>query len=781
MGNLRGTEQRVNPRVRQRIDQRVDTRLEADDRRDGLSYSSSCMGNLPGLVQALSSVCVYTCVCFALASPLLTTLAHAEDVAVARARFRAPDGERTGGTVFFLETTAGVTAVGAAHNFDRTALAAAGAIRFERGHSKRTMSRATRFLATPGLPFTAPGGTIRDDLALFVLDVPPVGARVLQAGTAPRKGDRVSILGIPNRLSRDEDDVHGRVLESDGEQLEIELDVLADLRGWGGAPVLAQDGGVIGVVQAAQPRGTTLQISASPIRAVLTAAEAPLEGGRGRAFANASAPPSSPATASATAKPENPTTEYSIPPPARSAQPAEAATKTAAAPAATRARPTPERTRPEEPLLGRQEVQKAGELWIEIEHPSDGATLGDALGAFVAGRALAPLGEYRRLDVMLVLDTSDSTRGPSGADINGNGVVGTHRAGGVGAFLGLGSTDAGDSILAAEVAAGRRLIERLDPRSTRVGVATFAGEPDSPGISLSRDKAPAVTEVPLTSEYSEVQQGLDRILDRGPYGMTHIAAGVDQATIELRGLRGAFSKADPDSEKVVLFLTDGQPTLPYGIEYAQANTQAVLRAAERAYRAGVRVFSFGIGEEALDGPLAIVRLADITGGTFTPVRNPSDIGEIIAQVDFANLEGVTVRNLTNGSDASQSATNSDGSWSALVELAPGKNVIEATARSTDGQTESARVEVVYAPGSPDPPIRDALITARNRLLEQRLVDLQRARLDLEREQTEETRKALALEIEAERRRAREQAENQRKTLDLEVDDRGGPEPPADAP
>jgi hypothetical protein len=229
-----------------------------------------------------------------------------------------------------------------------------------------------------------------------------------------------------------------------------------------------------------------------------------------------------------------------------------------------------------------------------------------------------------------------------------------------------------------------------------------------------------------------------------------------------------------------LFLTDGQPTLPYGIEYAQANTQAVLRAAERARKAGVRVFSFGIGEDALAGPLAIVRLADITGGTFTPVRNPSDIGEVIAQVDFANLEGVTVRNLTNGTEASQSATNSDGSWSALVSLAPGKNVIEATARSTDGQVESVRIEVEYAPGSPDPVLRDALITARNRLLEQRLLDLQRARLDLEREQTEETRKALALEIEEERRRALQQAENQRKTLDLEVDDRGGAEPAGDA-
>ncbi|MCZ7619464.1 MAG: hypothetical protein M5U32_14595 [Myxococcota bacterium] len=134
-----------------------------------------------------------------------------------------------------------------------------------------------------------------------------------------------------------------------------------------------------------------------------------------------------------------------------------------------------------------------------------------------------------------------------------------------------------------------------------------------------------------------------------------------------------------------------------------------------------------------------------------------------------------MRNLTNGAEASHSATNSDGSWSALVSLVPGKNVIEATARSTDGQVTSERIEVEYAPGSPDPVLRDGLVTARNRLLEQRLVELQRARLDLEREQIDETRKQLALEIERERERARTQAENQRKSLDLAVDDRGGAE------
>src|SRR5690606_14073610 len=210
-----------------------------------------------------------------------------------------------------------------------------------------------------------------------------------------------------------------------------------------------------------------------------------------------------------------------------------------------------------------------------------------------------------------------------------------------------------------------RPIGRLDPRSTRFGVVTFAGEPPVDGILIAGSvQPPAVTEVPLTHDYAEAQRGLDRILERGPFGMTHMAAGVDQATVELRGLRGAFSTPDPESDKVVLFLTDGQPTLPYGIEFEKANTRAVLRAAERARKAGVRVYTFGIGEDALAGPLAIVRLADITGGTFTPVRDPAMIMDVIDQVDFANLDGVSVRNVTTGEPATQSVTNPDGSWSA---------------------------------------------------------------------------------------------------------------------
>jgi hypothetical protein len=705
------------------------------------------------------------------ASVALASGARADDPAVARARFRAGGADQAGGTVFFLQTPQGVAAVGAAHSFDLARLAAAPEVLFELGRSRRQVSRASRILTTPGLPFSSPGASIRDDFILFALDSPPAGVRVLHAGAPAKKGERVQLLGIPNAVPRDEDDVFGRVKAIDADRVEVELDVAYDLRGWGGAPVVSHDDGrVLGVVEAASPSGTTLLVAAAPIQAVLDAAAQPLDGGRGRAFAR-------------------------ITPPAAKAETASAAETTAPSPEAARvvARsepaapppepPAPARTRSEphgsarKSLLSGTEAVTPGQLILDVEYPSPDAIVGSSQGAFLAGRALAPKGRYRHIDVVFVIDTSGSTNDASGADINGNGVVGKPPLGTVGSLFGLGTSDPGDSILAAEVAAARRFLSRLDPRSTRVALVTFAGEPPEDGFVIGRrPSAPAMTEVPLTTDYEDVQRALDRVLERGPYGMTHMAAGVDQATIELLGLRGAFSKPDPESEKVVVFLTDGQPTLPYGPDMEQANIRAVLRAAERSRKAGVRVFTFGIGKEALEGPLAIVQLADITGGTFTPVRNPGTLGDIVEGVDFANLDSLTVRNVTNGNAATEVSTSPDGSWSALVPLAAGKNVIEITAHSSDGQVRTVRRQVQYAPGVPEPTLPPTLLASRNRLLEQRLVELRRARLAAEEQQAEQTRKELAVEIEKERAAAKERAEVQRKQLDIRVDDRGGAEP-----
>jgi hypothetical protein len=422
-----------------------------------------------------------------------------------------------------------------------------------------------------------------------------------------------------------------------------------------------------------------------------------------------------------------------------------------------------------EPLLG-----KAGdtstELLVKIEYPQEGAIVGEAAGAFVAGRALAVRGDFQRFDALLVLDTSGSTSEMTGADINGNGIIGE------GGLRGLFSrTDPGDSILAAEVAAARQMLRGLDPRSTRVGLVTFAGDPPGQGGLFSRGpRKAALTEEPLTSDYARIERALDGVLERGPAGMTNMAEGLDLAWVELTGLRGGLSDPDRTSEKVILFFTDGQPTLPYDGFFEADNVKAVLRAADRAKRMNVKIHSFAIGPEALDGPVAAVEMAARTGGYFTPVRRPADLVEVIEHVSFANIDQVTIQNLTTGAPASELITNADGTFSALVPLKEGRNRIQVLARASDGSDATAEVALSYAPGVDTVMLPRELMGQRNRLLEQRLVELKRGRIAAEQERVDTARKELLMEIERERRKAEERAEQQRKDLELEVEPTGKP-------
>ncbi len=669
--------------------------------------------------------------------------------AVARPRFTAGDEELGSGTVFFVRVSddVGVAAVGAAHSLDLGELSRAREVEFRLGHSRRRVAVASRLYTEPGRPFSEPGATLRDDFIVFALDAPPFGIRLLEpdVDASDLDGARVRILGVPATIPQDEDDIFGRVRAVTRSRIEVDLDVPVDLRGWGGAPVLRYpEGAVIGILEAAWPTGETLRVGVAPIGGVLDALERPLEGGRGLPFARFAAGAE---LASRTPRPAVPREE----------------------PVAISARVT-KRAPPEgETLLG-----KAGgtssELLVQIEYPEEGAVVGEPTGAFVAGRALAVLGDLQRFDVLLVLDTSGSTAEMTGADINGNGIIG--RGGLRGLFN---PTDPGDSILAAEVAAARQMLRGLDPRNTRVGLVTFAGDPPGQGGLFSRrPRKAAITEEALTSDYARIERALDDVFERGPDGMTNMAEGLDLAWVELTGLKGGLSEPDRDSEKVILFFTDGQPTLPYEPFFESDNVKAVLRAADRAKRMKVKIHSFAIGPEALDGPVAAVEMAARTGGYFTPVRHPADLVRVVENVSFANIDQVTIQNLSTGESASQLITNADGSFSALVPVGEGHNRIRVTARANDGAEASAEITVDYARGVDTILLPRELMSQRNRLLEQQLVEIKRGRIAAEQEQVEVARKELLLEIERERSQAQQRAEQQRKELDLEVEPSPGP-------
>jgi hypothetical protein len=660
--------------------------------------------------------------------------ARAEAPAIARPGLAKADtsAAEARGVVFFVVVphAPGVAAVGTAHTFPLERIATADRMDFFLGRSLHHVATSRRFLVRPGKPFSLPGATIRGDFAVYALEQAPSGVRALTlASGEPRIGDRVALLGVPDAGKRDEDDIFGGIASVSRDRLDVDLDIPRSLEGWGGAPIIdVHSGEVLGILEAAVPHGDTARVIAAPIHGVVSALERPLGGGTGRAFA---------------------------------------AFGSGEAPADPN--PTPvERVR-NGPLIRQNDGSGKTEIFLKVDYPTDGSLVTDSVcGTFITGRALAMRGGLRHFDVVMVIDTSRSTIDPAGTDINGNGKVGRPRLGRLGAIFGSGSTDPGDSILAAEVAAARQLLRGLDPRSTRVALVAFSGEPS--GASSRRAPDPAHTVVPLTHQYSRISSALDRILASEPEGSTHMAAGVDRATIELLGLRGALSATDPSAEKVVFFFTDGQPTLPYGPDAEADNVRAVGRAARGAPRGGVRIHSFAIGPEALEGPIATVEMASRTDGFFTPVRHPGDLVDVVEDVSFANLETVIVTNTTNGEVASPFRATADGTFGGFLKMEPGPNRLNVFARADDGTEAEQTLAVTFEREAQGPPLPRELVVQRNRLLEDCLRDTKRLRIEAERQEAERVRRELLVEIERERARARSRADEQRKQLELEVDE-----------
>jgi hypothetical protein len=427
-----------------------------------------------------------------------------------------------------------------------------------------------------------------------------------------------------------------------------------------------------------------------------------------------------------------------------------------------------------------------GRIELTIEYPPDDSVVNQsACGVFVAGRALAVQGETPHLDVVIVLDTSRSTSEPTGVDLDGDGVVGEPVLAREGPVFLERNSDPDDSVLAAEVTAARLILRGLDPRRTRLSVVTFAGEATGARRTQSPHPPaePAITAAPLTSDHTRVDLALADVLASEPFGNTHMAAGLDLAIRELA--------TDAESEKSVIFFTDGQPTLPHGPERERENILAVFDAADRAARAGIRIHSFAVGADALAGPLAVVEMASRTGGSFTAVPDPGDLPQLMTDLRFTRLHDVAIRNATTGTDAYLFRLAADGSWIGFVRLTPGPNHIELLARADWGADASRELEVRLDPAKPSPDLLPMFVVRRNDLLKicleqqrrvrveleerarkQLVLELEEKRLQLELD-LERTRKELRLEIERARARARQRADEQRKQLRLEIGEDSG--------
>lgn len=385
---------------------------------------------------------------------------------------------------------------------------------------------------------------------------------------------------------------------------------------------------------------------------------------------------------------------------------------------------------------------------VSIASPAAGGKLRDHLHqARIDGSALAEGAGPERFDVMLVIDVSDSTKAASGADIDGDGQVGVDPHNELlppGAFdPAIRSTDPGDTILQAQIAAARALLAGLDARRVRVGLVSFGGEVSPQTGERKRvDQQDAWLELPLGEDYAALDRALNAILARGPHGATNFAAGIRLGIVELSGLSGAQSVPRADARKVMLFLTDGIPTLPVGKGNQEdpGDDEAALRAAQLAHQAGIAINTYALGPAALQYPRVVTEMARMTLGTYTPVRNPGDIVTLLQGVSFADVEDVVLTNLTTGEFSSDVRLAPDGSFTGFVPVREGKNRVRVSALASDGSRGSVELEFEF---------EHAEVGDRSKLAELERIRRQNKQLELHR---------LGLEIEDFRREQKKRVE-----------------------
>jgi Mg-chelatase subunit ChlD/predicted aspartyl protease len=367
------------------------------------------------------------------------------------------------------------------------------------------------------------------------------------------------------------------------------------------------------------------------------------------------------------------------------------------------------------------------EVWIELDSAGQTLERRSSIPYFDL-RGWAGAGQPMEHDVMIVVDTSGSTAVASGSDIDGDGKLGKRSRREREAWRNFNprflSSDSGDTVLAAELLATRRLVERMGPGHARIGLMSFSGD--------------ARLAAALGADRETLAGALGDLDSAFGSGATNTAAALRLATQALLLAR------PPDAEsrrQSILILSDGYPTVPEH-QAEEATYQAALEAVDL----GIRIYSFALGVGELQPDDVFVEMALVSGGGHVRLENPAEVVHELARVNLTEVTEIEARNLTRASDARALRRFPDGSFDAFVPLIPGENRIEVTARGDAGG--EARVEqlVLYHPTEPSE--GDAELEAFRRELKTRTIETLLATRAMNAEEAErEVDRQLEIELE----------------------------------
>jgi len=356
-------------------------------------------------------------------------------------------------------------------------------------------------------------------------------------------------------------------------------------------------------------------------------------------------------------------------------------------------------------------------LWLEVRAPESGAVVTGPIGVLeVSGWAGASSED--RHELIIAIDVSRSTGLPSGVDVNGNGRIGRTLRSSRDPLRQPNPrrrcNDLGDTVLAAEIAGARHLVEHLDPKRTRVGIVIF-----SSGARLI---------APLDSSREEIGAALDDLAsDAIPSGTTNIAAALRTATravLESKPLPG------PEPHRSLILLSDGTPE---GREPIEQSVAEIVEAALEAAAMAVRIHAFAIGVEIMGGTDVYATISAQSGGHFVTVQRPADIALRLSRLNLTRLAEVVLANATTGEPGRATRLFPDGSYDGVVGLTPGENRISVTARAPGGIERIAERVVVFEKRDPGnaadlQATREKIARLRERTMETELaLEIERAR------------------------------------------------------
>lgn len=328
-------------------------------------------------------------------------------------------------------------------------------------------------------------------------------------------------------------------------------------------------------------------------------------------------------------------------------------------------------------LMGPGTALADEKVWLDLEAPLDGSSILGPIG-LVEVRGWTGTGVRGKHDVVIVLDRSMSAWYPSGADVDGDGRIGVmRRRRSAPAEYPFWTTDAGDTIFQAELSAARKLIERMDPESTRMALISFGGH--------------ATLRAGLESSRIELLRGLAQIPAYADWQGTHLSGAIKTAVAAF-GATDATPLADSDRHRSLILLSDGLPTVPGPVENAEI---FAVQAARYAARSAVKIYAFALGPEAASRPHIFEQIVRETRGELFLVHQPADVIDYVPNISLSEIAAVEIENVGTGERARAVRLFPDGTFDGYAPLRPGENLVRVTAIGEAGGRTSDEIHVTF--------------------------------------------------------------------------------------